>query len=600
MTGALHKKGPAKGGPAVGGASPRAADRRSRSATVVQMKPAASRRSTNASRPDMVPIGKADTKTLTRTSHLVSRKVEDEDEEKLPIHHPYFVWSIYAAILINALQMGLQVDLNGGAWDVLWKILDHIFTTVFLAEMVTKIYYLRWHYFEDKWNVLDFFIAWSSIFDSWIIPLATGGGGGVVLKMFQFLRLLRMVKVLRMRRDLLALVEGILSSMKSMFWVSLLLLLVIYTAAILCVDMVGNDRFKDEYKDNGYDNVYYFGTLRRAMLSLFSISILDNWSSIVTPVSEVQPYMLPFFLLFLVMTSFGLMNALIGIIVEQTTAATAKIEAEDEERRRGQQLDQVQQLIKIVSDIDESNDGMISIEEMENAKDNQDLKRILTSIDLPPGFSVTDLHLMLDENGNGTMSQEDFIDGMFQLIFCNEFQNQCVAKLSVAQIKKCVFELRQDMFEEIKIMRQQITAMQKVILGEDSVGTPAPDAGSSQDANKHRFMESRATEEQNQAKTKKKKLQRSKSKIGGDISTSSVDSAAKIAPDMAHTENPLEVLEVPQPTLDGDPADDSASPEAGTAPKGKPPKSNSLGSLADDGSGNADDDNQAKAPLLES
>jgi len=190
--------------------------------------------------------------------------------------------------------------------------------------------------------------------------------------------------------------------------------------------------------------------------------------------------MLPFFLMFLVTTSFGLMNALIGIIVEQTTAATARMEELDNEEKRQQQLGRVQELIDVVSKIDESNDGQISIEEMEAAKDNEDLNRILRSIDLPPGFSVSDLHLMLDENGNGTMSQEEFVEGMYQLIFCNEFQSQCVAKLSVAHIKKCVFELRRDFFEEMKMMRQQVFAMQKVILGDDAFGPEH--AGSSQGA----------------------------------------------------------------------------------------------------------------------
>lgn len=383
----------------------------------------------------------------------------------MPIHSKRFQAVIFLSIVINALQMGLQVDINGGSWNTVWEVCDQFFTAVFAVEMVMKIYYMRRDYFYDSWNVLDFIICCSSMLDSWVIPLVTGDAGGALWQMLQLLRLLRMVKVLRMRRDLVLLVEGLLASMKSMFWVSLLLLLAIYTSAILCVEIIGNDRDVDIYRNEGYDNLRYFGTLPRSMLTLVSISIVDTWATHVVPISRVQPFMIAFFIFFLIMTSFALMNSIIGIIVEQTSAATAKMTEMDERNKRLFKRDRVEELIGILKQVDASSDGFITSDEMMSAKDNKDLARILDSIDLPPGFSLIDLHTMLDARGDGLVSTEAFLSGMFQLIFCNEFQSHCLSKLSIAQIKRVVYELRNDIFEELlemKVIRDQVMSLQKI------------------------------------------------------------------------------------------------------------------------------------------
>lgn len=412
-------------------------------------------------------IGGDGSSTVSKTMRQLHRGVHhiDSDEEEkdlLPINHPIFVAVIYTAILINALQLGVAVEINGGAWDSCWRVLDHVFTAIFAGEMIIKLYYLRRAYFVDRWNLLDFVVALTSILDSWVIPLVTGGDGGILLKMLQFLRLLRMFKVLRMRRDLLALVEGLMASLKSMYWVSLLLLLAIYTAAILCVDVIGSDSVADDYTSEGYDNIKGFGTLGKAMLTLFSISILDTWSTVITPISNVQPYLIPFFLIFLITTSFALMNSIIGIIVEQTSAATAKVKEMDERKKREMKRDRVSELMEVLDQIDESPDGIITAEEMLGARNNVDFQAILRSIDLPPGFTVADLHLMLDKTGGGMVSKASFLEGMFQLIFCNDFQRQCLSQLSMAQIRRSVFELGTDLFEEVGSLKEELSTMKKL------------------------------------------------------------------------------------------------------------------------------------------
>jgi len=370
------------------------------------------------------------------------------------IMHRHFTGFIYAAVLINALQMGLQVDVKGPTWDVVWMVLDYFFTFVFAIEMVLKIAILQEHYFYDKWNCLDFFIAWTSITDTLIMPAILQDGHesmSSVMQTFQFLRLIRMVKILRMKRELMALITGIIASVRSMCWISLLLLGIIYTCGIFCATMIGQADYGEEW---AVDN--YFGSLPLSMMTLFNMCILDQWSTIITPVSHVQWYIIPFFLVFLVMTSFGLMNAMIGIIVEQTTSATQRMNEADKDAERQERLLKIQSLLDVVGEIDQEGDGNITMEEFEEAENNPRLRDILASIDLPPAFSCTDLFVMLDKEGDGELSAQEFFNGMYQLIFCDDFQNQCLAKLAVAEIKMAIFRLKKEIGEDIKRFTQEL------------------------------------------------------------------------------------------------------------------------------------------------
>mmetsp|Transcript_13170 Transcript_13170/g.23078 ORF Transcript_13170/g.23078 Transcript_13170/m.23078 type:complete len:117 (+) Transcript_13170:204-554(+) len=76
--------------------------------------------------------------------------------------------------------------------------------------------------------------------------------------------------------------------------------------------------------------------------------------------------------------------------------------------------------------------------------------------DFPPGFSLSDLHMILDDNSDGRMSGEEFIDGMFKMIFrSTSFHNQCMHKLAFAQIRQEIMNFRNDFFMEMATMREQ-------------------------------------------------------------------------------------------------------------------------------------------------
>ncbi len=155
--------------------------------------------------------------------------------------HILFRSVVNVAIITNALQMGIATELRGAGWETVWHVCDHLFTFIFAVEMTAKLIAYRYAYFLERWNKFDFAIAWLSIVDMWIIKLFTDSINTSHLKIFRLLRLLRMVRVVKMVPELLMVIEGIAASLRSMFWVFLLLVVIIYTCAIYCVQIIGNE-----------------------------------------------------------------------------------------------------------------------------------------------------------------------------------------------------------------------------------------------------------------------------------------------------------------------------------------------------------------------
>lgn len=114
-------------------------------------------------------------------------------------------------------------------------------------------------------------------------------------------------------------IKGIFDSLKTMFWVSLLLLLILYVCAILVVELIGRadtDVYPGRDEDGaaidanielvaGWNNYVYFGTVLRSMYTLFNVVIMAEWPEIGRPLIEKQPEMFIFFVFFIIFTTFG-------------------------------------------------------------------------------------------------------------------------------------------------------------------------------------------------------------------------------------------------------------------------------------------------------
>ncbi len=216
--------------------------------------------------------------------------------------------AIIAVILLNAVVLGMETsDALMNSYGGLIVALDKICLAVFIVEIAAKLLARGGRFFRSGWNVFDFLIVG--------IALVPGAGGLSVLRALRILRVLRVISVApRLRR----VVEGFITALPGMGSVFLLMAIIFYIGSVMATKLFG-DSFPD-----------WFGNLGLSAYSLFQIMTLESWSmGIVRPVMEIYPYAWLFFVPFIMVTTFAVVNLLVGLIVNSMQDAHHE---EDNER----------------------------------------------------------------------------------------------------------------------------------------------------------------------------------------------------------------------------------------------------------------------------
>ena len=195
---------------------------------------------------------------------------------------------ITAVILFNAVILGLETsDMAIAKVGLLIGFLDRICLAIFVVELVLKLLVYRLRFFRDGWNIFDFVIVAVSL-----VPAA------------QSLSVLRILRVVSVAPRLRRVVEGFITALPGMASVFLLMGIIFYIGSVISTQLFSTDFPK------------WFGSLAQSAYSLFQIMTLESWSmGIVRPVMEVYPYAWAFFVPFIMVTTFAVVNLLVGLIV---------------------------------------------------------------------------------------------------------------------------------------------------------------------------------------------------------------------------------------------------------------------------------------------
>lgn len=224
--------------------------------------------------------------------------------------------AIVAVILFAGLLAGMEtnaalIERHG----LLLRVLDATVLAVFIAEIALK---LAAHgrrpldYFRDGWNVFDF-----TIVALCLLPI--GGSFAAVLRLVRVLRLLRLVTALP---KLQLLVGALLKSLGSMGYVSVLLGLIFYIYAVAGVHLFG-PRMPET-----------FGSISVALMSLFQIITLDNWSDLFNPAKSAAPIAAGvYFVTFILLGTMILLNLFIGIVMNSMAEMHAELDEQKETAR---------------------------------------------------------------------------------------------------------------------------------------------------------------------------------------------------------------------------------------------------------------------------
>jgi voltage-gated sodium channel len=208
---------------------------------------------------------------------------------------------ILAVVLVNALVLGLET------WPVAMTefgtfliFIDRLCLLIFCIELGLKAIAYRSRFFSDAWRVFDLIVVG--------FALMPASGGLSVLRSLRILRALRMISVVpRLRR----VVTGLLYSIPSLGAVFAILGLLFYVGAVISTKIFGQD-FPE-----------WFGSLGRSAYSLFQVMTLESWSmGIARVVMEKFPHAWIFFVIFILVTTFTMLNLFVAVMVNSMQAET--------------------------------------------------------------------------------------------------------------------------------------------------------------------------------------------------------------------------------------------------------------------------------------
>ena len=202
---------------------------------------------------------------------------------------------IIYVIIFNAVILGIQTSksLDSGILSLLdW--LDTLCLSIFVIEILLKLFVHRSAFFKSGWNNFDFIIV--------AIALIPASGDLAVLRALRILRLLRLISVVPSMRRV---ISAMLLAIPGVFSIAGLLVIFFYIGAVMSTNLFG-EAFPE-----------WFGSLSASTYTLFQVMTLESWSmGIVRPVMEVYPYAWLFFIPFILVTTFTVLNLFIGIILD--------------------------------------------------------------------------------------------------------------------------------------------------------------------------------------------------------------------------------------------------------------------------------------------
>eukprot|EP00439_Symbiodinium_sp_Y106_P066019 s1506_g10.t1 len=244
--------------------------------------------------------------------------------------HRYFEGATMAVILVNAVCIGIDADYSatndrpaklheGPAFFIVTEV---FFAVFFTTELVVRFlaFKRKCLCFCDFWFLFDFLLVAMMDVETFILPLIASEGGplGILstLRLLRLLRVSRMAKLMRTFPELMLIVKGLAAAVRAVSWTLALLMMILFVWSIIFTSIYHQGTKTDEEVADGIGSL--FGNMSKSAFSLIIMgTLLDDVTYCCNMIRESgQIFMLAVFIVFIVISSFMMLNMLLGILVE--------------------------------------------------------------------------------------------------------------------------------------------------------------------------------------------------------------------------------------------------------------------------------------------
>jgi voltage-gated sodium channel len=221
------------------------------------------------------------------------------------VHGQKFTNFILTVVFLNAIVIGLQsYPAIDEAYSSLFHTLDVLFLSIFTIEVILKLVVHRTRYFKDGWNLFDFIVVAASLIFI----------NSQFVSVLRILRVLRILKTISSIHSLRRIITSLFMAIPTIGSISLLMIIVFFIYGV-----AGATFFSEA-------SPQYFGDLSKSLITLFQIATFDDWANIYRPIAENSPFSLAYFVTFIFIAVFVMLNLVVGEIVNNASKIPSEVQ----------------------------------------------------------------------------------------------------------------------------------------------------------------------------------------------------------------------------------------------------------------------------------
>ncbi|XP_032809638.2 sodium channel protein 1 brain, partial [Petromyzon marinus] len=239
----------------------------------------------------------------------------------LLVHRRLFEYISTAVISLNMVMLASEHYKQSESFTNITKIINLVFTGLFMLEAALKILGNRIHYFRQPWDIFDFFVVCISLTEIVLETMASQVNfSPAILRVFRVVRLVRLLRLIRSVEGIRKLIYTLVISLPALINIGLLLLLIMFMYGVLGVSI-----FRDLPYSGSITNMVNFETFANSMTLLFRLNTAGGWNDVMGSVLGTKTQnailVIAYFTTFVIFSNIIIINMYVAIILENFNEA---------------------------------------------------------------------------------------------------------------------------------------------------------------------------------------------------------------------------------------------------------------------------------------
>jgi len=334
-----------------------------------------------------------------------------------------FAMGMGTVVVCNVICIGFETEFSDQPERAeLFGAVNNGFLLCYIIELMMRLMTSGVKAFRDIFTVMDLILVFMAFLER-IMASSSLARALPTFRLFRYVRVLRASRYLRHSRELRAICTASVRMMRSLSWVVFFLFFLYWILGTFAHLVIGHSAEWNETLDPSktfdpfvpLDIQEYFGSVWKSFVTLLQVTTLSQWAPhIARPIVKVYPVTFLFFVIFLMITTYGILVAVVSNLVQDSMLASkANLKAIKDKQREDRKRIGVKAR-DILAEVDADGSGELDQEELEYALQVTNLEEILRDLGVPV-VDAESLVRLLDYSGNGAVSYDELIEGAIKM-----------------------------------------------------------------------------------------------------------------------------------------------------------------------------------------